>query len=199
MENRIKIYLIMGSLLISSCASTQKSVFTGMGVGAMTGAATGIIINKRNKEKWALQGLVIGATLGGSSAYVVHHSLKKRDEKIKKETLLRFNEFMSSMSFEGDSRGRPRQNTKERGVKDFKVATPEVDKNCSDWEIKGNRLVEGHCVWVIHGQSFWLPVSGLSSSFPSTPSGSLHPPHSPRSPKTSWKAMHQRVPQKAHR
>ncbi len=142
-KNKIAIYcLMMGSLLISSCASTQQSMLIGVGTGVATGAATGAILNKRSRGKWAVYGLAIGGTIGGLSGYTIHNSLKRRDEKIRKETLLRFNEFMSSMSFKEGSGDNPKQSAKERGIRNFKVASPEVDKNCLDWEIQGNRLLK---------------------------------------------------------
>ena len=73
---------------MSGCASTKKSVLTGIGVGATTGGITGAVINQRNKERWALSGVFIGVAIGGLGSYMIHHSLQERDEKIKKETLL---------------------------------------------------------------------------------------------------------------
>ena len=145
MKNKVAIFALIGGVFLSGCASTKKSVWTGIGVGAATGGITGAVINQRNKERWALSGVFIGAAIGGLGSYMIHHSLQERDEKVRKETLLTLDKFSSSMP------------SKESGAQDFKLSPPDVHKECFDWQIRGEKLVQKHCVWTINGHSFWVP------------------------------------------
>ena len=47
---------------MSGCASTKKSVLTGI---------TGAVINQRNKKRWALSGVFIGVAIGGLGSYMI--------------------------------------------------------------------------------------------------------------------------------
>lgn len=139
--------LIAGSVLLSGCASMKESIVTGVGVGAATGAIGGSIANKEDKGKGALTGALIGAAIGGISSYIIHGSLEKRDATTRKQTLLNLDKFSVSTPQKGG------------GVQDFRLSAPDVDKECFDWEVKGDKLVQQHCVWTIKGNSFWTPAS----------------------------------------
>lgn len=143
---KIQACLIGASLFVSGCASMKESIVTGVGIGATTGATGGSHANKKDRQKGALQGALIGAAIGGISSYIIHGSLEKRDSKTRKDTLLNLDKFSVSTPSRGS------------GVQDFRLSTPDVDKECFDWEVKGGKLVQQHCVWTIKGNSFWVPT-----------------------------------------
>ncbi len=175
----ILIKMIVGTMLISGCASTStnsetstnkltnSSLLMGLGLGAATGAMVGAT-TKRNRKKWILHGLFIGATIGGTSSYIIHNSLKSRDEAVRKETLFELEKFSSLLSTEKEP--------SENGVHDFLVAPPGISKECFDWEIRNKKLVEGHCVWIIDRDSSWVPPSEGSFQGPQGPHGSMKKP-----------------------
>ena len=140
MKNGMVIYLLLGSVLASGCATMHKSLLTGVGVGIATGAVA-------SRGKGALAGALVGAAIGGVSSYLIHSALEKRDARTRKQTLLNLDKFSVSKP------------TSRHGVQDFRLSAPDVDKECFDWEVRGNRLVQQHCVWTIRGNSSWLPSS----------------------------------------
>ena len=144
MKNGMVMCLLLGSVFASSCATMHKSLLTGVGVGIATGAATSSAINR---GKGALTGALVGAAIGAASSYLIHSALAKRDAETRKKTLLNLDKFSVSKPSGG------------RGVQDFRLSAPDVDKECFDWEVRGNRLVQQHCVWTIRGNSSWLPSS----------------------------------------
>lgn len=136
----------MGGLFLSGCASMKESIVTGVGVGATSGAIIGSLSNKGNRNQGALSGALIGAAIGGLSSYIIHGSLEKRDARTRKKTLLNLDKYSVSTPTRGGG-----------GVQDFRLTAPEVEKECFDWEIKNNKLVQQHCVWAIKGDSYWTP------------------------------------------
>lgn len=56
--------LVSGGLLLFGCASQQG--YQGAGVGAVTGATAGILLDPHNRWRGALIGGGLGATLGGA-------------------------------------------------------------------------------------------------------------------------------------
>lgn len=137
--------IIIGSFALSGCASMKESLVTGVSVGAATGAIGGSFANKNDRGKGAATGALIGAAIGGLSSYIIHGSLESRDSKTRKQTLLNLDKYSVSTPNKGG------------GVNDFKLSAPDVDKECFDWEVKGDKLVQKHCVWTIRGNSFWVP------------------------------------------
>jgi hypothetical protein len=127
----------------------KESLITGVTSGAATGAITGSMSGGHNKGKGAATGALIGAAVGGLASYIIHGTLEKRDTKIRKRTLLNLDKFSVSRPSAKNS----------NAVQDFKISAPDVDKDCFDWEIKGDKLVQQHCVWTIKGNSFWSPES----------------------------------------
>lgn len=59
--------VVVGSLILSSCASDQKNTMKGAGIGVAAGAVAGAIIGHQsgNREKGAVAGALLGGAIGG--------------------------------------------------------------------------------------------------------------------------------------
>ena len=142
---RSRICLLITCAVMMGCASMKESLVTGVGVGAGAGALVGSQSNREDRSKGAATGALIGALVGGVSSYIIHGSLQKRDAKTRKSTLLKLDKYSVSSP------------VNKSGVNDFRLSAPDVDKECFDWEVKNNKLVQQHCVWTIRGNSYWIP------------------------------------------
>ena len=134
--------LVLSAISASSCATLQKSVLTGSSVGAGAGIVASTVITGGG----ALKGALIGGLVGGVSGHLIHRFLQRRDSDTRKQTLLNLDKFSVSAP---TARG--------HGTQDFRLSAPDVDKECFDWEVRGNKLVQQHCVWTIRGNATWSP------------------------------------------
>lgn len=134
--------LVLLAISASSCATLQKSVLTGAGIGMGTGT---VVSTAMTGGKVALKGALVGTLIGGASSYLIHRVLQKRDADTRRQTLLKLDKFSVSAPTRG------------AGVQNFRLSAPDVDKECFDWEVRGNQLVQQHCVWTIRGNAIWLP------------------------------------------
>ena len=135
--------LILSAISASSCATLKKSVLTGSSVGMAAGVVAGTAITGGGG---ALKGALIGALVGGAGGHLIHRFLQRRDSDTRKQTLLNLNKFSVSAP---TARG--------RGAQNFQLSAPDIDKECFDWEVQGNQLVQQHCVWTIRGNATWSP------------------------------------------
>ena len=143
MKQKVMVMCLLASVVLAaSCATLHKSVLTGVGVGVTAGAITS---SAASGGKRTLTGALFGAALGAASSYLIHGALQKRDTKTRRQTLLNLDKFSVSAPTRG------------QGVQDFRLSAPDVDKECYDWEVRGNQLVQQHCVWTIRGNAAWLP------------------------------------------
>ena len=161
------------------CASRKKMGLTeeGMGVimGLGVGGATGLVMSHYMKDPGtrtgrklrSLNGVIIGTTIGGLGGYIVHHALKQRDERIRKETLMDL-DFLSQEEPSKKEGGLEKKRNDPMRVQEdpqmaqidnppFALSPPEITRECFDWRVKGNRLIQNHCVWHTRGQSLWVP------------------------------------------
>ena len=134
--------LILSVSLASGCATLQKSMLTGVGIGMGTGVVTSMAMAG---GRGTLKGALIGTLIGGASSYLIHRALQKRDAETRRQTLLNLDKFSVSAP------------TRRQGAQNFRLSAPDVDKECFDWEVRGNQLVQQHCVWTIRGKATWLP------------------------------------------
>ena len=138
--------LLASAVLAASCTTLHKSMLTGVGIGVGTGAVTSMAMTS---GKSAVKGALFGAALGVASSYLIHGALQKRDAKTRRQTLLNLDKFAVSAPTRGQHAfGQAR-------VQDFRLSAPDVDKECFDWEVRGNQLVQQHCVWTIRGNATW--------------------------------------------
>ena len=144
MQKGMVMCLVMSAALAAGCATMHRSMLTGIGVGIGTGAVASMATAG---GKGALKGALFGAALGAASSYLIHGALQKRDGKTRRQTLLNLDKFSVSAPTRG------------QGVQNFRLSAPDIDRECFDWEVRGNRLVQQHCVWTIRGNAVWLPSS----------------------------------------
>ena len=142
---RKKAFMCFLSLVLASgCAVTRDSILTGLGTGAALGMGGGMLVSKHNEGKVLMTSALIGAGVGGLGGYLLHRGLQKRDSQVRKETLFNLDKYSVSTPSQGGK------------IQDFKLSSPDVHKECFDWEVKGDKLVQKHCVWTIKSPSFWV-------------------------------------------
>lgn len=128
--------------MVAGCSTLSDSMYLGVGSGALTGAAGGVILYRKNKPKMALQGALFGAVIGGVASYLIHGSLGNRDKKVRRETLFNL-EKHNLTTRKARSSGHP------------SLSTPEVEKIWVEPYVEGDKYVEGHHVWVITDEARW--------------------------------------------
>ena len=142
MKQKVMVMCLAASALLAvSCATLHRSMSVGVGIGVGTGAVANMAATS---GKGALKGALIGAVLGAASSYLIHGALQKRDSKTRRQTLLNLDKFSVSTP-----------TTRGRGMQDFQLSAPDVDKECYGWEVRGNQLVQQHCTWTIRGNATW--------------------------------------------
>ncbi len=124
----------------------KQSLVTGMGAGAVTGLVLGPVVDRSGSDA-KLGGALIGAAVGGITAYFIHSGMEDRDARIRKETLFNLDKFNVSHPSSGME-------------SEYGIANPNVETDCFDTEIKGNKLVQAHCESRIIGAPEWVKTQG---------------------------------------
>lgn len=138
-------FFILQLFILSSCATMSDSLILGVGSGAAVGAAYS---SQTNSD--AGTGAAIGAAIGGITAYFTHHAVAKREERIRRETLLNLEKFNVSAPQRSESISVP------TGGGHF-LTRPVVDMDWVDTQVQGDKLIEGHRVWKIIEKPKWIP------------------------------------------
>ena len=142
MKQKVMVMCLAASALLAvSCATLHRSMSVGVGIGVGTGAVASMAATG---GKGALRGALVGAVLGAASSYLIHNALETRDTRTRRQTLLNLDKFAVSVP-----------TTSRRGMQNFRLSAPDVDKECYGWEVRGNQLVQQHCVWTIRGNATW--------------------------------------------
>jgi hypothetical protein len=94
-SNIIRNKIIVGFLLVTildGCSTLRDSLFMGAGTGAATG---GIIGNQQpgDRTENTIKGAVIGGVVGGLASYFIHGALEKRDDSVRRETLMNLEHY----------------------------------------------------------------------------------------------------------
>ncbi|MGE3263360.1 MAG: hypothetical protein AB7K68_16385 [Bacteriovoracia bacterium] len=121
----------------------KQSLVTGIGAGAVTGLVLGPAVNHSGSNA-RLGGALIGAAFGGLAAYFIHDGIEARDARIRKETLFNLDKFNVSRPSSGGMES------------EYGLATPNIETQCFDTEVRGNRLVQAHCESRIIGSPEWV-------------------------------------------
>lgn len=128
MKPNILIILIF-PLIMSGCASMEKSMILGAGVGGAFGGGVGNLASQN--VEGTLLGLGIGAIVGGAIGYLGHTD-KEEKERLTKLGI-----------------------KKEKEPKAPSLTSPEVRRVWVPERIDGDKFVEGHYMYVIEHNSVW--------------------------------------------
>lgn len=139
--------VLITTLFLCSCSTMKGSLMTGIGTGAALGAGGGAVTGSKNKGKSAATGALIGAAVGGLTSYFFHKHQKKKEDRVRRETLFNLDKHNVSM---------PRGYTAQHGV-GHGVTMPVVESEWVETQVKGKKLVEGHRIWIITEDAQWLP------------------------------------------
>lgn len=142
------LFILSFCLVLSSCATMSDSLILGIGSGAAVGA--GVI--RQSEDGRADNGALVGAVIGGISAYFIHKGIEKRDEKTRRETLLNLEKYDVSTPNKTNPSTMPAGNG-------HYLTKPVVDMEWIETQVQGDKLVEGHRVWKILEKPRWLPGS----------------------------------------
>lgn len=127
---RYVLHLINALILMTqiSCASMEKSIFLGGGIGAATGSAVGSQHSSANSVG------AIGALVGAGLGYLIY----KNKQKSQNPTI------SSSEKMELDENDAP-----------F-LKSPKIRKYWQDDRIEGKKFIKGHWVYEIEEQPVWM-------------------------------------------
>lgn len=128
--------------LLMGCASMKQSLVAGVATGAATGLMLGPVVDRSGSDA-KLGGALIGVAVGGIAAYFIHDGMESRDARIRKETLFNLDKFNVS---------RPNSSGMES---EYGIAAPNIETECFETEVKGNKLVQAHCESRIIGSPEW--------------------------------------------
>ncbi len=134
------------ALLLASCSTMRKTLVAGAAVGATTGTFAGATAARKDKKEAALKGALIGGLLGAVMGWFTHKRLEKRDYKTRRELLLKLERL-----------GSPSKKLQSQGDLGPSLSEPVVDSEWRDARIEGNKLIEGHRVWIIKENPQWVP------------------------------------------
>lgn len=74
----LMIFLLIANLSLTSCTSTlDKKTKEGATVGAVAGAALGVLFDAHNRWRGAILGAVIGGIIGGTAAQIMDRASKE--------------------------------------------------------------------------------------------------------------------------
>ena len=124
------------------CASMKQSLIAGAATGAVTGLVLGPVVDRSGSDA-KLGGALIGAAVGGIAAYFIHSGMEDRDARIRKETLFNLDKFNVSRPTSGME-------------SEYGIAAPNIETECFDTEVRGNKLVQAHCESRIIGSPEWV-------------------------------------------
>ena len=126
------------------CATMKQSILTGVATGAATGMLVGPAVN-RSAPDAKVGGALVGAAVGGIAAYLIHNGIENRDAEVRKETLFNLDKFNVTRPSSGEY--------------EYGIASPQVETECFETEVRGNKLVQAHCESRITGTPEWVKNS----------------------------------------
>jgi len=148
MPKKILFLLTICSVLLSSCATTKKSITLGLATGAGAGAILGSTMSS-DHDKGAMTGLAVGAVIGAIAAYFIDDGLQKRDQDTRKDTLF-------NLEKHGVFGGSSQSNYSHQGDFPYGLTAPVVDEQYIDTHVEDNtKLIEGHKIWTIQDGAQW--------------------------------------------
>ena len=141
--------IILCTFFLLGCATANRSILMGTAAGAAAGAFIGPGFSPKNKKNNAAAGTLVGALLGMAVGGYVHDKLEKRDDRTRRQLILNLEKHGI-----GDARREP-----PRGETPL-LAKPSVNSQWVGTRIEGDRLIEGHRVWIIEENAKWVGEGG---------------------------------------
>ena len=133
--------LLTTTAALSGCATMRESLILGAGSGIAAGATVGAVASASGaKGSGALVGGLIGAAVGLGGAYFIQKGVEDHDSKVRKDTLFNLERFGVSDA--------PTQSSSVPSVS-FRV----VEEQKIETHRQGNKIIEGHRVWMISDDS----------------------------------------------
>ena len=133
------ILVLTTAILLSGCATQNKSVGLGAGVGAGTGALIGGIADPGKNGEYRTRNVIVGAGLGAMAGMVAGSAIYSQQEKAKKEAFLQ---------------GAKAGSTPVPGAMPA-LSQPKVETHWVEGKVQGNRYIEGHFEYVIVDPVRW--------------------------------------------
>lgn len=128
--------------LLIGCASVKKTVSVGAISGATIGAISGGAFGKQ-KGRDTFKNAAIAGLIGAAASYLIHGELKKRDKKIRKETLFNLDQHGIMPASVG------------AGINVDSITFPVDSEEFIPTHRKGNKVIEQHRIWNISDNASW--------------------------------------------
>ena len=132
------------ALFLGSCSTMKRTLITGAITGTTTGTFAGAMMARKDKKEASLKGAFVGGILGLALSWLAQKGLEKRDYKTRKEMLLELERFGN-------------RKPKTKGKSGPALSGPVVDSEWVETKVEGNKLIEGHRIWIIKENPQWVP------------------------------------------
>ena len=126
------------AVVLGGCATENKSVGTGAGIGALGGAAIGGIMDPGKDGEYRTRNVVVGGMLGAMAGAVTGSVIHKKMDAAKKDAYEK-----GQASPKPDSSSPP------------KLSEPKVEAHWVEGRAQGNRWIDGHWEYVILEPARW--------------------------------------------
>jgi len=138
--HKSKIAIAACLLTLSGCATANKSVGAGAGIGAIGGAAIGGIADPGKNGEYRTRNVIIGATLGTMVGAVTGSVLHKRmaDEKAK--------------AYESGKKNPAQVNDGSAPT----LSDPKVEARFVEGKVQGNRYIGPHWEYILVEPARWM-------------------------------------------
>ncbi len=137
--HKIHLAVVTSVFMISGCATQNKSVGMGAGIGALGGVAIGGIADPGKDGEYRTRNVIIGATLGTMAGAVTGSVLHKRmgEEKAK--------------AYESGKKSPPPSNDNAPP----KLTDPKIEARFVEGKAQGNRYIGPHWEYVLVEPARW--------------------------------------------
>ena len=129
---------VMITVLMSACATKNKSIGFGSSLGAGMGAALGGIMSPGKNGQYRTRNVIIGATVGAIAGGFTGSSLHDQKEQEKEIALLKSQRNLAS-----------------RSPAVPELQQPKVEAYWVESKAVGNKWIEGHYEYVISEPTRW--------------------------------------------
>lgn len=130
--------IVMTAVLMSACATKEKSIGLGSSLGAGMGAALGGIMNPGKNGQYRTRNVIVGATVGAIAGGFTGSSLHDQKEQEKEIALLKSQSKSAS-----------------RSPAVPELQQPKVEAYWVESKAVGNKWIEGHYEYVISEPTRW--------------------------------------------